>query len=586
MKIQTLFMIICLLLVAPFIGGDDTPPIGSDIAGGETEIPAAHSMYRVQRAARRKGRGTATPATTPTNTAFIRRQKCLFTKEDIISNSPEATLNKSTGRIKSVLPSSPPKTMSRYAGPLAYCVRVMLKACEPSLSKRQIRKLVKPLFPSHRRLNRDMRRAERKGESSQRVQDSYYFCQQALYTTLQHWTFAGPVVKQEALENKLYAERKELNGTLQSLGGYKSLSDKRHLHKKLPQYDTQPLMDEINKATKRLDKVHSICENVEVIDKKVAPQLCMVLHKSPDNFLGQKASKLLDYFDSGLIDFIKPLQAEIKNRNEAEAEAWTTCDLVVNHKAAEPTVLFHRLQEVNSILDNIDDTSVTNYSPINNHWIALDAYNEVEPWKDYPTAKALVETQYIETQLPFAYISESERKKEKPKVETFFPSNPWAFFAHPEIASSHLSPEGLRNALGNSRFEESETSVCIQRGWNKKEGTFTTVKELMQESFESLADLNKNAGLSIISNTKDDNNRSLTKEELVTQWLDSSITLETPNGVERELGCFWNDFMSEGTWFNTRFKSELYSFKAPTKEDAAQTELLAKFAELRNKRSF
>ena len=554
MKLQTLFMIICLLLVAPFIGGDDTPPIGSDIAGGETEIPAAHSMYRVQRAARRKGRGTATPATTPTDTAFIRRQKRLFTKEDIISNSPEAALNKSTGRIKSLLPRSPPNGLCSNMGPLAHSARTMLKTCEPSFSKRQVSKLIKPLFPSRSRLKRDMKRAELKGESGAKVRDSYYFCQQALYATLQAWTFAGPAAEQEALENKLYAERKELNKTLQNLGGYKSLTDKRALHKKLPQYDTQPLMDEIKTGTKRADKIHSICKNVEVIDKKVAPQLCRVLHKSPDNFLGLKASKLLNTIDRGVMEHVKTLQAEIKNRYEAEAEAWTTCDTVVNHEADKSTILFRRIEKLNFILSNIEDDSVTILT--SGAWNPLDAYDVAEPWKDYPTAKALVESQYIEALLPLTQ------------------SSSWAFLAHPEIANNFPSAEGLRNALGEAHFQEGEPAVEIPRK------TFTTVKEMMKQSFESIVGLNKNAGLSIISNTKDDNNRSLTKQELVTQWLDSSITLETPNGVERELGAYWNDFFNEGAWFNNRFNGELYSFKAPTKEDAAQAELQTRFDDL------
>jgi hypothetical protein len=96
---------------------------------------------------------------------------------------------------------------------------------------------------------------------------------------------------------------------------------------------------------------------------------------------------------------------------------------------------------------------------------------------------------------------------------------------------------------------------------------------MMQQSFESIVGLNKNAGLSIISNTKDDNNRSLNKEELVTQWLDSTITLETPNGVERELGVYWNNFYNEGDWYNNRYEGELYSFTAPTKEAAEKAEV-------------
>jgi hypothetical protein len=547
MKIKTIFMIICLLLVAPFIGGDDTPPIGSDTAGGETEIPAAHSMYRARGAYRGKGRRTATPATTPTDAAFTRRQKRLFTKEDIISNPPEATLNKSTGRINSLLPRSPPNGMCSNMGPLAHSARTMLKTCEPSFSKRQVSKLIKPLFPSRSRLKRDMKRAELKGESGAKVRDSYYFCQQALYATLQAWTFAGPAAEQEALENKLNAERKVVNKTLQNLGGYKSLTDKRALHKKLSQYDTQPLMDEIKTGTKKVDKIHSICKNVEVIDKKVAPQLCKVLHKSPDNFLGLKASKFINTIDRGFMEHVKTLQAEIKDRNEAEAEAWTTCDLVVNHEADKSTILFRRIEKLNFILSNIEDDSVT--TPTSGAWNPLDAYDVVEPWKDYPTAKALVESQYIEALLPLAQ------------------SSSWAFLAHPEIATDFPSAEGLRNALGSAHFQEGEPAVEIPRK------TFTTVKEMMKQSFESIVGLNKNAGLSIISNTKDDNNRSLNKEELVTQWLDSTITLETPNGVERELGVYWNNFYNEGDWYNNRYEGELYSFTAPTKEAAEKAEV-------------
>jgi hypothetical protein len=547
MKIKTIFMIICLLLVAPFIGGDDTPPVGSDTAGGETEIPAAHSMYRARGAYRGKGRRTATPATTPTDTAFIRRQKRLFTKEDIISNPPEATLNKSTGRINSLLPRSPPNGLCSNLGPLAHSARAMLKTCEPSFSKRQVSKLIKPLFPSRSRLKRDMKRAELKGESGAKVRDSYYFCQQALYATLQVWTFAGPAAEQEALENKLNAERKVVNKTLQNLGGYKSLTDKRALHKKLPQYDTQPLMDEIKTGTKRADTVHSICKNVEVIDKKVATQLCMVLQRPLDIFLGLKASKFTNTIDRGVMEYVKTLQAEIKNRNEAEAEAWTTCDLAVNHEADKSTILFRRIEKLNFILSNIEDDSFT--IPTSGAWNPLDAYDVVEPWKDYPTAKALVETQYIEALLPLAQ------------------SSSWAFLAHPEIANNFPSAEGLRNALGSAHFQEGEPAVEIPRK------TFTTVKEMMQQSFESIVGLNKSAGLSIISNTKDDNSRSLTKEELVTQWLDSTIILETPNGVERELGVYWNNFYNEGDWYNNRYEGELYSFTAPTKEAAEKAEV-------------
>jgi hypothetical protein len=548
MKIKTLFMIICLLLVAPFIGGDDTPPIGSDTAGGETEIPAAHSMYRAQGAYRGKGRRTATPATTPTDTAFIRRQKRLFTKEDIISNPPEATLNKSTGRINSRLPRSPPNGMCSNMGPLAHSARTMLKTCEPSLSKRQVSKLIKPLFPSRSRLKRDMKRAELKGESGAKVRDSYYFCQQALYATLQAWTFAGPAAEQEALENKLSAERKVLNKTLQNLGGYKSLTDKRQTHRLLPQYLNRPSLIKIDDSGVKLEKVQTLCRDHNIVDKTVAGHLGVLLNQTPDIFLGMNVKKFLKNMNRSYKEYIEPIQAEIKNRNEAEAEAWSTCDLVVNHEADKSTILFRRIENLDFILSNIEDDSVT--IPTTGAWNPLDAYDVVEPWKDYPTAKALVETQYIEALLPLAQ------------------SSSWAFLAHPEIANvSTPSAEGLRNALGSAHFQEGEPAVEIPRK------TFTTVKEMMKQSFESIVGLNKNAGLSIISNTKDDNNRSLNKEELVTQWLDSTIILETPNGVERELGVYWNNFYNEGDWYNNRYEGELYSFTAPTKEAAEKAEV-------------
>lgn len=522
-----MIMIICLLLSAPFILGVTAGP-------PEAEIPTAHSVYRVNGSSRK---------------AYIRREKRLLSLEDT-DNFPTASLDKDTGRISSSVPCSSVNKVQGSKSKLAFACRKLLKACEPSLSKTAIRKLLRPLFPSHSQVKRVARNL---GCTREDVRSGILIRQQALHSTIMAWTFAGPTAEQAALETKLTAEKTTLTRRLVKLKGYKSLSDKRPLHRMLPEFASQSEIAAIKVIKRNRDKVEQIFSPAErLVSKERAYRVSSVFPgvSAPD-IEGEESKTILSWVNTQCLKAIKPLRETISNNREAEQAAWDTSELVVTHKADERTIIHSRLQKIEWIIDNIYETYVA--APSTTTASLAFGYDRA-PWTDYSSAKGFLSTVYVESMI------EQE----------------WAFFADPAVVvlPRNSSPRDLGAALG-SQYKKGIPAVTIPRKANPNH----TAKSMMEQTMEVLTGLNIDAGLSLYSATKGDNLRTLDKSQLVTQWLDSSIVLEAPSGVEEQLGIAWNHQVAEATWYTETYEGKNILF-APTKQESQKAQVQSDFDKL------
>jgi hypothetical protein len=534
MKLITILMMIGLLLLTPFtiMGVTAGPP--------DAEIPAAHSVYRVNGSSR---------------TAYVRRQKRLLSLEDIVNFHPDASLDETTGRIKSTLPSSSVNKVQGCMSPLAYAYRKLIKTCEPSLSKTEIRKLVRPLFPSRSQIKRLARRTRCTRDT---VLSGFEIRQNALLSTLRAWTFAGPNAQQAALKDRLGAEKNKLTKRLKALKGYKSLSDKRELHQQLPEYVYQSETDAIEKTEANASKVYEVLTPLtELVSKEQALEIAKVFPKAKAvSIEGKDSTKFLRWVSIQRSEHVNSLQAIISNKREAEEAAWQTSELVVNHKLDERTTIHYRLQKIEWIDDNIHKTYVAAPSIA----IAEDAFSySAEPWRDETSAKEFLSTVFIN------FMIEKE----------------WAFFTDPAVVlPAKSSPEDFGVAL-SSQYEEGIPAVTILR----KAASPYNNKSMMKQTIKAIKGLNIYAGLSLYSETRDDNNRCLNKKELVTQWLDSNLVLEAPSGVEKQLGIAWNQEIGEAKNYTNKYKGKNILF-APTKEESKKTKTQLAFDKLRARMGF
>ena len=189
-----------------------TPYLGGESQVRETEVPNPHSMVR--KTVRRKAKVV--------NTDTSRENRLILKGDKTYMSRP--TMDTDTKKFYSALPVEINGFQGRNSM-LANFVRKTIVTC--GLSKKQVRRIVNPLFPSNSRVKREARRS---GVSKEQVQFNYT-CQHIVlhqYLAAQvHFEWKETFVEQVKM---LEGKKQELLEELDNLGGYLGIKDTRITH--------------------------------------------------------------------------------------------------------------------------------------------------------------------------------------------------------------------------------------------------------------------------------------------------------------------------------------------------------------------
>lgn len=532
MKILT-FMILCLMMTTPYLGGEIHE-------ARETEVPNPHSMVR--KTVRRKVKVVNTDTS---------RESRLILKSDT-SYMSRPTMDTDTKKFYSALPVEINGFQSRTSM-LANFVRKTIVAC--GLSKKQVRKYVKLMFPSNTAVRREARRTrlewyetitdpktgneqeilvkETMKQGVARVTFDYAAQHIVLHQYLSsqvHFEWKETFVKQVKM---LEGKKQPLVEELDNLGGYLGIKDARmkHLSKLETLKDRES--NDIQKSRDKFEAFNTWAKSepkfVTEADLKIWPFDESVIGEEKGTIMINAARKQLSKQHDTIVAKYKKIRDSLEEKQQK---------LEDEHNSLPATIVYRK---INSLEDRIHYFSnLAENASIN---IDLNLVEEEAAWMDKAKSKQIVMEEYFLGKLKGAYEDNYS----------------FAFLHHPVMTNpSKIDAWSLAGAM-TTEFSDDEEYYTLPRN-NEKSKYSGSINRMR---IKDITDLSNAHGLPTRIVT-DNESRGLKRDELRSQFLESEIKLSLPTGVLRLLGQQMNSKMSEGEHYRSHWTGEFYDLMSPT----------------------
>ena len=582
-------MILCLLLTAPYIGGE----LGNERTENETVVADAHTMVRKSISATQKAK-----ATQQFRQEIAIRQQRLFIEGDT-PHMPKGQWFE--GKLRSLLPIEL-SVMQTSRSSMAHFVRKTL--WNSGLSKNATKKIVKKWFPSN---SSTKRLARKQGVTRSEYTYDVFVRQKALHlylTTVAHFPVLADLDEYTANNQVIY--QRSLRA-LAKIGGYDpeeilraevdyktdidNLTTKNaNLRKKLYNQETADKVQSrlwtfasVFYSKKQIKSLQELSKHASYAFNAVgAPSLTMnvseehaslLLEKIPSlkpksvkTWVGKPASTVLNKVHDAAEKQLKTLQADLntvwkKDYQAAADEAiesreteWTA--LKKRHEYSDNLKLHQAIQRQESKLEHLETLRSTAYSDLDTQLLIEDA-----PWMNFDLSDKLVMGQYINDNLSTsAELSLFHHP-------AFIPE----YFAWEKDGLAYeeckISPARLSDACGERLPTEDTPCIELSRKFGFSSDT-ETIKEWTTKY-----------GLPTTKYY-----REMTTKQLHTQHMETPVMLGLPvryldekgkelaPNVLSSLGQHFNEVWGEGAHYNSRWTGRFYDFFAPTPKEAKREE--------------
>ena len=601
MRKITVFMLLCLMMTTPYIGGEAQ----QEETVREAILPASHDAVR--------------KSLSPTQKARIIREHQSLGIERLTSHVPKGLWRKNHRKVLTGLPTSI-DSVAQLNSPFAHFVRrIFWKA---GFSKTATRKIVKSYFPSNSQIKRGA-----KNQEITRGQFRYNLLvrQKALHMFLTKLVYGRHAIKgfDQHVENleRIASRRRSL---LAEKGGYNPediLRSEAEHKAKLKQLEDSTRASWENSL--------DYAEHSKIVNRvwQFATSFYSEAQLKALESFDMNVVKLLDEDNVSLVPFysmMKNITYELKEKElEGRIGSWTTDkdgkpdDYVYEY----PNAVLITDEHISNLLSNIPTLKADNVKS----WKGTEALNLLakafksalnkdsvrkelgfeERWKaDYlPSLKKeqekltddwrTVKKAHDESSayLCFKQLTSAEaqlrelsmrRRDITPQFEIswFKETKPWesvnlslsllkdqfidthltfspeklSIIHHPIMMTGNgITPAALADAMACEVREEDDEFITIARDFRH-----------LGRDLDDMVAWSTAHGLPTTMHY-----RNMTLQELEDQCLASSIQLGLPNGVLKEMGQYINETQMEDQYFRSRWVGEVYDFRAKTPAQTA-----------------
>lgn len=505
-------MMLCLLLTAPYLGGEMHEV-------RESEIPNAHSMVR--KTVRRKVKVLAPKEQS-------QRKERLILKGDIL-HMPMPTMDTESKKFYTLLPVAVNGFCSGTSK-LAHFVRKTL--WNSGLSKKATRSIVKSFFPSNSAVRREARRM---GLTTGAILEEYTSRQRILHRYLSsqlHFNWLETFVEQAKM---FEAERLVKLEEIDKLGGYIGIIEtKQNYASKLKTIRAKKASD-LKEVREKFERFN---EWSKASPKTVTPADLQRWKSFDETMIGKLKSDIAVIARKQLAS----QNSKIEERYDEEIDAVKAeLETIVTEHSSQPATIAYK--EMRSLEESVDYFTYL----AENAKIHLDitlVENEAS-WMNPVSSRKLDRDYY--------FLSCLDKAHEDTEVLPIL-HHPALINYHDDL--THVTPSVLADAMTES-FSNDEIFCEIPRD------TSMNKLKLRAMKYDEVQELSLAYGLP----TRLDNiqcNRKLDADELKTQFTESKVILGNPTGVLALLGTEMNQAHREGEVFKQRWAGKIYSFSAPT----------------------
>ena len=615
MRKITVFMLLCLMMTTPYIGGEAQ----QEETVREAILPASHDAVRKSVTAAQRAR-------------IIREHQSLGI-ERLTSHVPKGLWKKGQNKVLTGLPTSI-NSLAQANSPLACFVRrIFWKA---GFSKTATRKIVNHFFPSNTRIKREARR-----QRIARGQFRYNLLvrQKALHLYLTKLVYGRHAIKGfDAHIAKLESSISNTERLLAGAGGYipedilraeaeveaeikqleinakeewiNSLDFAEHnrLANRVWKFTTSIYSEEELKAIKAFDievvklldeentmlggfytmmrgiisELRGAEKEVTINGNHVSALLSNIPTLKADNVKSWEGTPALDLLKTvmkgaeGKDETLKELDQQVRWKSdflptlEKEQQKMTNewCKIKTAHDKSSAYLCYLRLTSAEAQLRDLCAQRREISPNFDIGW-----FEETRPWESSELSLSLLKDQFIDTHLTFS--------PEKLSI-----------LHHPIMMyGDGITAAALADAMVCEVREDDDEFITIARSenFNFAEGVMITpfaVDRLVgvhdpEYALSEMTAWSKAHGLPTKKNYRD-----MTLQELEEQCLASSIQLGLPNGVLKELGLYFNEIGMEGKEFRKKWTGDVYDFASPTPNEAKAHSVTQSMKDMMNQFNF
>ncbi|MDB2565291.1 hypothetical protein N9X64_00075 [bacterium] len=582
---RTVYMILCLLLTTPYIGGE----LGNERTENETVIADAHSMVRKSISASKKAK------ISKLQQEIALRQQRLFIEGDF-RHMPKSQWCLDEGKLRSLLPIELSVMQTSRSLMAHFCRKTLWNS---GLSKSATKKIVKKWFPTNSSIKR---LAKNQGVTRGEYAFDVFVRQKALHlylTTVAHFPVLADL--DEYIANNQVIYQRSLR-TLAKIGGYNpedilraevdyktdidNLTTKNaNLRKKLYNQETADKVQSrlwtfasVFYSKKQIKSLQELSEHAAYAFNDIAaPSLTMNVSeehaslllgiipslkpKSVKTWVGKPASTVLRKVHDAAEKQLKILQDDLNTvwkkdyqlaadkAIESRETEWTA--IKTRHAHSRNLKLYQAIQQQESKLDHLEALRSTTHSDLDSQLLIEGA-----PWMNFDLSDKLVMGQYINN-----------------KLST---SAELSLFCHPNFIPEYFSwekdgpeecnitPSSLHDVMGAELLEDTPYISLPRKHKFAKSDNDANIKEWTI-----------NYGLSTTKHY-----REMTTKQLHTQHMETPIMLSLPEGVLKTLGTHFNRVFKEGAFYTGHWTGEVYDFFAPTPKQFEKEQTDAKVEDI------
>jgi len=601
MRKITVFMLLCLMMTTPYIGGEAQ----QEETVREAILPASHDAVR--------------KSLSPTQKARINREHQSLGIERLASHVPKGLWRKNHQKVLTGLPTSI-DSVAQSASPFAHFVRrIFWKA---GFSKTATKKIVKSFFPSNSLIRRGAR-----NQGITREQFSYDLLvrQKALHMFLTKLVYGRHAIKGfDAHIAKLESSAIQQRKLLAEKGGY----NPEDILKREAEYEAKlKQLEDSTRASWR--ESLNYAEHSKFVNRvwQFAISLYSEAQLKALKAFDIKVVKLLDEDNVSLMpfyDMMRNISSELRNmENEGRTGSWTKnpdgsmdefvyeypnrvlindehisnllsniptlkADNVKSWKGTQALVLLDKAIDGAERKDSVREEFKHEMNWKKDYLPSLTKEQEklADDWRKMKTAHDKSPAYICFIQLTSAEARLRDLSKQRrditPQLELswFKEIKPWdsvdlsLSILRDQFVDTHLtfSPEKLSmvhhpimmTGNGITPAALADSMACEVR---EDDDEFITIARDFRHLGRDLDDMvarSKAYGLPTTIHY-----RNMTLQELEDQCLASSIQIGMPNGVLKELGQYINETQMEGHYFRSRWVGEVYDFSAKTPAQVA-----------------
>ena len=613
MRKITVFMLLCLMMTTPYIGGEAQ----QEETVREAILPASHDAVR--------------KSLSPTQKARIIREHQSLGIERLTSHVPKGLWRKNHRRVLTGLPTSI-DSVAQLSSPFAHFVRrIFWKA---GFSKTATRKIVKSYFPSNSQIKRGA-----KNQEITRGQFRYNLLvrQKALHMFLTKLVYGRHAIKgfDQYVENleRIASRRRSL---LAEKGGY---NPEDILRREAEHKAELKQLEDLTRASWKNSLDYA--EHSKIVNRvwQFATSLYSEAQLKALESFDMNIVKLLDKDNVSLMpfyDMMANITQELKDMKWDEG-SWTKDKAETFDEYVSNRVLITD-EHISNLLSNIPTLKADNVKSwkgtealslltkvikgaLNKDSVRKELINKklwkadylpsltkeqekmTDDWRKIKTAHDESSAYLCFKQLTSAEAQLRElsmqRRDITPQLEIswFKETKPWESvdlslsLLRDQFVDTHLtfSPEKLSiihhpimmTGNGITPAALADSMACEVR---EDDDEFITLARNLYHTgrdFDDMVARSKAYGLPTMKNY-----RQMTLEELEDQCLASSIQLGLPNGVLKEMGQYINETQMEDQYFRSRWVGEVYDFRAKTPAQTASEKRRSSMSEMAKKFGF